>query len=790
MRVNDLFEKLDFVKIQNKLKNYTTSNLGSERVDSIRYLKDDSKINYHLDITCELKSLLETDEPFPIEGIKDIRDSLARVSIENTFLLPKDFLNILNVLKAGRGIKNYLSHKKDKYPLLYKVSIDLFFDKLLERNIDQVVDENESIKDSASKALYNIRQRTKYLTEQLSIQLEKILKKYADKSYVQDELITQRDGRLVIPIKVEHKRHIPGFIHSASATGQTVFIEPAETLELNNEIRSLEFEEQREIEKILRELSIYIRNNLNEFRSSVRALSIIDFTYAKAKFAIEIKGVKPVIKTKGYMNIDTGYHPILLLKSKREDVVPLNFSVGNNFVTLVITGPNAGGKSVALKTIGLLNLMLHTGLLIPVSPDSEFKVLKNIFIDIGDEQSIENDLSTFSSHLLNIKRIIQNADSDSLVLIDEIGEGTDPLEGGAIAASVLFNLTQKKAFTVATTHQSFLKVFAHQSEGMENGAMEFDLNTIMPTYRYREGLPGSSYAIQIAIRLGLDDSIIQQAKSYLGKESNDMEVIISDLEKKLSEYKHKVIQLDKQKLLYSERLQKLEIDKKNLEIEKKHIKKTALKESEVIINELNSRVENVIKEIHENEAKQKSIKSDKNIKSLKSEIENIKEDYYEKLHELRIETSDDISFEEGDKVKLLNGSEEGIIKLIDSEVATIDFGHITIKIPIKEIEKSTKSDNHAHSKPCLSDFIQSKETCLKIDLRGKYGVEAIPLVDKFIDDAYLKGLETVEIIHGIGSGALRTKVIDFLKRNDYVKSFKFAEQSGGGSGVTIVEIKK
>jgi DNA mismatch repair protein MutS2 len=784
MNIHDLFQKLDFVKIQTKIKSYTTSNLGSERVDSIRYLNDDDKINYHLDITCELKSLLETDEPFPIEGIKDIRESLARVSIENTFLQPKDFLNILSVLRTGRAIKNYFSHKKDKYSLLYEVSADLFFDKLLERNIDQVVDENTSIKDSASKALYNIRQRTKYLTEQLSIQLERILRKYADKNYVQDELITQRDGRSVIPIKVEHKRHIPGFIHSASATGQTVFIEPAETLELNNEIRSLEFEEQREIERILRELSAHVRENLTMLRSSVRALSIIDFTYAKAKFAIEIKAVKPVIKSKGYMKIDTGYHPILLLKSKREDVVPLNFSIGDNFVTLVITGPNAGGKSVALKTIGLLNLMLHTGLLIPVSPDSEFRVLKNIFIDIGDEQSIENDLSTFSSHLLNIKKIIENANSDSLILIDEIGEGTDPLEGGAIAASVLLNLTQKKVFTVATTHQSFLKVFAHQTEGMENGAMEFDLNTIMPTYRYREGLPGSSYAIQIAIRLGLDDSIIQQAKSYLGKESNDLEVIINDLEQKLSEYNNKTLQLDRQKLLYSERLQKLEIDKKNLEIEKKHIKKTALKESEAIINELNSRVENVIKEIRENETKQK------NIKSVKTEVETIKKDYYEKLHELRIESSDDISFKEGDKVKLLNGSEEGIIKSIDSDIATVDFGHIIIEISTKEIEKSNKVEINAQHKSYLSDFIENKEICLKIDLRGKYGAEAIPIVDKFIDDAYLKGLDNVEIIHGIGSGALRTKIVDFLKKNDYVKSFKLAEQSGGGSGVTIVEIKK
>jgi DNA mismatch repair protein MutS2 len=785
--MKELFEKLDFIKIQNKIKEYSTTNLGKEKVDAMTFSNNIEKINYQLDITGEFKTILELDEPFPIDGIKDIRESLARVSITNAFLQPKDFLSVLSVVKTCRNVKNYLNNRKDKYPLLYELSTSLFFDKLLERNIEQVVDENEYIKDSASRTLNNIRQRIKYLTEQLSNQLERILKRYAEKNYIQDELVTQRDGRLVIPIKVEHKRHIPGFIHSASASGLTVFIEPAETLELNNEIRSLEFEEKREIERILKELTDYIRVHLGELKVSIGILSTIDFTYAKARYAVEFNGVKPVIKPNGYLKIDTGYHPVLLLKHKKNEIIPLNFSIGDKFQTLVITGPNAGGKSVALKTIGLLNLMLHTGVMIPVSPDSEFRILGRIFIDIGDEQSIENDLSTFSSHLLNLKEILENADSESLILIDEIGEGTDPLEGGAIAASVLTDLTNKKAFTVATTHQSFLKVFAHQSEGMENGAMEFDQNTIMPTYRYREGLPGSSYAIQIAIRLGINNSIIEQAKSFLGKESNDLEIIISDLEKKLSEYKHKIIDIDKQKLLYSERLQKLEIEKKNLEREKKHIKNLALKEAETIIGDMNSRIENVIKELREKEAKENSIKI------AKSESEVIRNDFYKLFSELKIDQEKTEDFKKGNKVKIQNGSESGVIESVDeiNKTAKINFGHITLDLPIDEIEYA-KDDaiSPTYQKSNISEFIESKEIKLKIDLRGKYGAEAIPLVDKFIDDAYIKGLEQVEIIHGKGSGALRQKISEFLKNNGYVQSFRLGEWNEGGSGVTIVQINQ
>jgi len=780
--MKEIFDKLDFNKLKEKIKSYCTTSLGKEKIDLINSMLNFDRINYELDITCEMVNILNYDEVFPIDGIKDIRDSLARVSILNSFLQPKDFLSILSVLKTSRKINNFFLTRKDKYPLLYNLSKDIFYDKLIERNIESIIDENETIKDSASRTLNNIRQRIKYLNTELSNQLEKILKKYSEKNYVQEELITQRDGRSVIPIKVEHKRHIPGFIHSASASGLTVFIEPAETLELNNEIRSLEFEEKREVERILRELTDYIRDNVTELKRTIDILSFIDFTYAKAKYAIDYGAVKPVFNKTGCIKIRQGYHPILLLIHKKEEVVPLDFSIGEKFYTLVITGPNAGGKSVALKTIGLLTLMLHTGFLVPVSPDSEFRMFDKIFIDIGDEQSIENDLSTFTSHVLNLKNIVENANSNSLVLIDEIGEGTDPLEGGAIAAAILLELTTKKVFTIATTHQSFLKVFAHQTEGMENGAMEFDQHTITPTYRYREGLPGSSYAIQIAIRLGLSNSIIEKAKSFLGKESDNLEVIISDLEHKLAEYNKKIIETTTTEILLSERLQKLEIDKKNLEKEKRYIKSNALKEAENIISDLNAKIENVIKELKENKA------STDSIKKAKQEIESIKNEFYKISHELK--PDENKSFVKGDRVKLIDGTEDGIIEDIDliRNIAKINFGNIELEVSLDNIEKSTKGKSIIQKKSELSEFISKKEVKTRLDVRGKFGVEAISLVDKFIDDAFIKGLSEVEIVHGKGSGSLRQKITEFLKNNEYVLSFRLGEWNEGGTGVTIVKI--
>ena len=320
--MKEIFDKLDFNKLKEKIKTYCTTSLGKEKIDLINSMLNFDRINYELDITCEMVNILNYDEVFPIDGIKDIRDSLARVSIINSFLQPKDFLSILSVLKTSRKINNFFLTRKDKYPLLYNLSKDIFYDKLIERNIESIIDENETIKDSASRTLNNIRQRIKYLNTELSNQLEKILKKYSEKNYVQEELITQRDGRSVIPIKVEHKRHIPGFIHSASASGLTVFIEPAETLELNNEIRSLEFEEKREVERILRELTDYIRDNVTELKRTIDILSFIDFTYAKAKYAIDYGAVKPVFNKSGCINIRQGYHPILLLIHKKEEVVP------------------------------------------------------------------------------------------------------------------------------------------------------------------------------------------------------------------------------------------------------------------------------------------------------------------------------------------------------------------------------------------------------------------------------------------------------------------------------------
>ncbi len=498
-------EKLELQKILHRIQLYASSDLGKESAELIEPSSDLETISIEHNRVTEMKRVLEGEGAFPIDGIKDIRLSLQQSTIENNVLSPKELLNISSTLQSARNIKSFLEKRREYLTQLTELSASISIFKEIEFNINQAIDENAEIKDSASKELRSIRQSIVDKQNSIRRTLEKILRVTAEQGYVRDEIVTTRDGRMVIPIKAELKNKFPGFIHSASSSGHTVFIEPSETLTLNNEITELFFKEQREIERILRQLTRQIYEVSNLIRITVDVLTRIDLYYAKARYSVEIKANKPLLKENGSLVIQNGYHPILLLRHDREMVVPLNIEVGTKFKTLLITGPNAGGKTVALKALGILALMVQSGIHVPVSPDSEFPIFKKIFVLIGDNQSIENDLSTYSSQVLQIKKITENADETSLVLIDEIGSNTDPTEGGAIAAAVIEHLTASGALTVSTSHHASLKAFVHNSQGMENGAMEFDQETLIPTYRFKIGIPGSSYALEIAQRLGVDE---------------------------------------------------------------------------------------------------------------------------------------------------------------------------------------------------------------------------------------------------------------------------------------------
>lgn len=779
-------EKLDLPKILHRIQFYASSDLGKEAVENIEPQSDLETISREHNRVSEMKALLEGDSAISIDGIKDIRMSLQRSLIENNTLTAKELFDIAITLQAARNIKSFIEKRKEFLSELLQITSLISTFKELEFNIIQAISETGEIRDSASKELRSIRQSIADKQKSIRKALERILKATSEQGIVQEEIVTTRDGRMVIPIKTELKNKFPGFIHSASASGHTVFIEPPETLTLNNEITELYFEEKREIEKILRALTSQVRSSALQIESTVRAVALLDLYYAKARYSIEIKGNKPLLKESGSLIIRQGFHPILLLRHLRESIVPLNIEIGTNFDTLLITGPNAGGKTVALKTVGILALMVQAGIHIPVSPDSEFPIIKKMFVLIGDNQSIENDLSTYSSQALQLKKITDEADKETLVLIDEIGSSTDPTEGGAIAAAVLEHLTNNGALTIATSHQASLKAFVHNSARMENGAMEFDYETLLPTYRFKLGLPGSSYALEIAQRLGLNETIISKARALMGDQNAKIEQLIMEIETRSQTLEQKLSTADTEIKKYKELSEIYERKLKQLNSELKEVKRKAINEAKAIIEKASSTVENTIREIKTQQASKDVIKRGKiQLANLEKEVAAIEKDILETIID---ETAKTFDICEGDLVVLKSGGQSGTVLTLPDKngFLQVAFNSIKAKVNVSNIQSISKNKKkEGYTSPSISI---DKQFSNEVDIRGLYGDNAISVVDKFLDDAILAGLHRVDIIHGKGTGALRKRIQMFLENDSRVKSQRMGEWNEGGSGVTVVEL--
>jgi len=781
-------EKLEFKKILGRVAAYASSDLGRHAAEHIVPTGNMVVVARELNRVDEMKRLLASDDPFPIDGLRDIREPLQRASVENSVLPPSDLYPIALTLLASRNIKSFIQKRKESYSELSSFSDEIVTNKVLEYNITQAIDENGNIKDSASKELRAIRSDLVSLYAVLKKQLEKILKNTSEQGLTQEDIITTRDGRMVIPVKAEQKHSVPGFIHSSSASGSTVFIEPAETLSLNNEIRELHFREQREIEKILRQLTLQVREAASEILKSLDTLSLLDLTYAKAKYSTEIKGNKPFLKEIGSLKIVEGRHPILLLHHPRERIVPLSLEIGNGYTTLLITGPNAGGKSVAMKTVGMLVLMLQSGLHIPASPESEFPLFEKLYVDIGDDQSIENDLSTFSSHVTMLRNVLGAADDHSLILIDEIGAGTDPAEGGALAAVILSQLTKAGAFTIATTHQVALKAFAHETEGMENAAMEFDQTTLTPTFNFRFGVPGSSYALEIARRLGVPPPLISEAEKMAGEQKSRLEKLVVDLESRSQMLSKELAELDLEKLKYNQLVDNYESKLKGLKEEIRLIKLKAVEEAKEITSKANSIIENSIKEIRQHQADKGSIvESKRDLKMLNDEIRAVETSLHE-IHSDAPEFEEGKTLSKGSVVKLKSNSQIGeVLQPPDANgVLQVAFDSLKLKIHVNDVIPIKKPATKPQS---FTPIFLGGEAKREIDVRGLYGEEALQAVDKFIDNAVVTGLHRIDIIHGKGSGALRKKIASFLKADSRIKSHHFGEWNEGGMGVTVVDLK-
>jgi DNA mismatch repair protein MutS2 len=638
-------QKLEFDKVIKYIQRYSISDLGREQLAVLAPSNDISEIKYSLSLVSEMKQLIESDESLPIENIFDVRIGLQRSSIENYILSAEDIYKIGLLLNTARQIHIYFNRRNKVYPLLFERVKEINVEKILEYNINQAIDESGKVRDDASKELLSIRKQIIDKSHSIKRNLELILKSIGGADWIQEEIITTREGRMVIPVKVEHKNRLPGFIHSASASGATVYIEPAETLEMNNEIRTLSFQELREVERILKALTKQVSEAKNNIYRNLQILAEMDFIQAKAKYSIEVLGAEPIIKTDGSIRYSNSYHPILLQRHGRSNVIPLNMEIPSEINTIIITGPNAGGKSVAMKTVGLLSLLAQSGCHIPASPETELKVFSNYFVDIGDEQSIENDLSSFSSHLKNLKLILENANSTSLVLVDEIGSGTDPVEGAALAASILEHLTRIKSMNIATTHHGTLKSFAFETQHIDNAAMEFDTATLKPTYKFRLGIPGSSYAIEMAERLNLLPSVVDRSRELKGTDSNRLENLITDLERKSLEFKLNLDQVNQEKkrldnlnLIYETKIT-------TLQKELKDIKLRALDEAKQIVINANAIIEKSIREIKETSANHKVIKR------AKEEIKQESQKYSQQLEKMQ-NAPEEKEFSIGDKVSL------------------------------------------------------------------------------------------------------------------------------------------
>lgn len=771
----EIYIKLEFNKIQNVLKKYCVSALGLEYIDNMNYFTDAGDLRAEFEKLSSLRNLIESDNDILLDNLKDIRDILDLIRIPGNYVPPEKYLFIRDFLNVCRNIKSKLNSLLLENNLLASLAGDLFVDKLLIHHIEGIIDNNGAVKDKATKNLFRIRSEIISKKDVLRKLLDKILKRVSEQDYTQDDIITLRDGRSVIPVKVENKRKVPGIIHSSSATGLTVFVEPAETIELNNELTELHFEELREVEKILGQLAHEINKFSDALRSNCKIAGEIEYIRAKALFAIKFNCSEPVFNNRK-VNIIEAYHPLLLLKIGKSEVVPLNCSVNDSANTIIITGPNAGGKTVSLKTIGLLQLMLQCGLQIPVSPDSSFRLFDSVFVIIGDEQSIENDLSSFSSHLRELREVINNSSSNTLVLIDEICSGTDPRFGSALAISILEHISSKNTFTVVTTHNGDLKIYAEKNEKFTNASLEFDFEKLTPSFRFRLGIPGQSFTFELAEKIKIPSGIINKAISFISDDEYQIEEILSDLNKNRTEY-------EALRREYAQKLSEIKNIENDYTLKLTEIKR---KEKEIIRNAKDEAGKILI------EGRKSIEKAIKDVREKEKNFSEIKKEYSKATEELvkndTVRTASEIKIKQGDTVKLAESGTTGIVSLIEGNSVFINSNNVIIKTNIGSVELIDTMSPVTESTGYRIELRQAFNPVL--DIRGKYTSEINEIIENFIYDGHINNMNELTIVHGKGTGKLKLQVHSILKNNKYIGKFRLGNWNEGDSGVTIVELNK
>lgn len=784
-----VLKTLEYNKIIDMLKEEAGSDLGRALCAELKPSSNLHEITQNQKQTDDALKRIWQKGSVSFSGIHDIGESLKRLEIGST-LGTGELLRISSLLKVALRVKTFSRNDNDE-----KDSLDDLFEAIepltnLKKEIEKCIVSEDEIADEASYNLKNIRRQMKITNDRIHSQLSSFVNSQSGKTYLQDTLITMRDGRYCVPVKQEYRSNVSGIVHDQSSTGSTLFIEPAAVVELNNKLRELAVKEADEIQIILANLSVMCTEYMEPLRTDLKILPFLDFIFAKANLAKKMKASMPEFNDKRYINIKQGRHPLL----DSQKVVPINVNLGKDFTLLIITGPNTGGKTVSLKTVGLLSLMGQAGLHIPALSGSQLAVFHEIFADIGDEQSIEQSLSTFSAHMVNTVNILEKADRDSLVLFDELGAGTDPVEGAALGISILSFLKNMGVRTMATTHYSELKLFALSTEGVQNASCEFDVETLRPTYRLLIGIPGKSNAFAISEKLGLPSYIIEDAKARIDEDDEQFEDVLAELERQKRQ-----IEKDKETIaVYKSQIASLkrdyELKNKNLDEKRDKIISKAREEALEILKEAKETADETIKNLNKygKSANMKEleksrsnvgskIKKNQNSSSVKAVAPN-----------RNYKPSD---FKIGTGVKVLSMNLNGTVATLPNADGnlTVKMGILNSKVNIKDLEILDEPDIKA---PGLTrgnsgkiKMNKSLNVKMELNLIGKTVDEALFELDKYLDDAYLAHLPQVYIIHGKGTGTLRSAIQNHLKKCSYVKSYRTGEHGEGGAGATVVEFK-
>ncbi len=788
-------QKIGFKSIRQMLSAHCISAMGLEKVENVAFSNDRDFIIKSLEQTEEFIHLLQTGIPFPVRDFHDLREAFHHVQIDGTCLNVEDLFALKPSLNVLEAILRYgHSESANETPRLKSLIENIFIDRSIFTEVNRLVDDKGEIPDNASTELLEIRQSIRRKQTGIEKRIRQIMSDAKTAGWVdQKSELTVRDGRLVIPVKAGDKRAIRGFIHDESATGQTVYIEPAEIFDTSNEIKELEYAEKREIHRILMAFTRLLRPYLSELRKAWNLLGELDFIRAKALLAQEIGGVKPEIKDTPYFNWQQARHPLLekKLKAQGKQVVPLDLKLDDTDRILVISGPNAGGKSVCLKTTGLLQYMLQCGLMPPMRVDSQCGLFENLFIDIGDEQSILDDLSTYSSHLINMKALLEHADEKTLFLIDEFGTGTEPQLGGAIAEAILLEINKKQAFGMVTTHYANLKLLADNHEGIINGAMLFDTRFMQPMYLMMTGKPGSSFAFEIAKKIGFPKQILDEAANITGDQHLKFEKQLQQLEvdKKAIRKKEQDLRIADQ--LLTEVVEKYKGLLAELESKKKQYLRDAAAEAQELIQKANSQIERTIKEIKEAQAEKTKTKE------IRQNLEKTKEEIAQKAKEVaeaKKKEEAEVVLKVGDTVCIEEMQVVGEILSISDTDATILFDSIRLRTSPDKLRKVSRAEarktQRRWQKGIAEDLSEKAEHFeLTLDVRGKRAEEALDIVDKYLDEAKLLSIKEVSILHGKGNGILRKLIREKLSHNHDVERFCDASLETGGTGITRVYFK-